>query len=180
MASLQFRYVLSPLSPSLPLPPTFSRAFPFPPRFPGKLRAFSLARRGRVLSICCGSSKTGSQLQRVAVPEDDDRPPFDINLAVILAGFAFEAYTTPPVRVPFLLSSFEKMEENKLSANSEAVWTEKFLLCFFFLSDSLVAEFARRVFSFIIFAVSLVAEIARRVSFIFLLILLVADIARRV
>ncbi|KAH1190111.1 Lipase [Glycine max] len=96
MASLQFRYVLSPLSPSLPLPPTFSRAFPFPPRFPGKLRAFSLARRGRVLSICCGSSKTGSQLQRVAVPEDDDRPPFDINLAVILAGFAFEAYTTPP------------------------------------------------------------------------------------
>ncbi|KAG4909771.1 hypothetical protein JHK87_055887 [Glycine soja] len=96
MASLQFRYVLSPLSPSLPLPPTFSRAFPFPPRFPGKLRAFSLARRGRVLSIRCGSSKTGSQLQRVAVPEDDDRPPFDINLAVILAGFAFEAYTTPP------------------------------------------------------------------------------------
>eukprot|EP00256_Glycine_max_P065284 XP_025979879.1 uncharacterized protein LOC100789825 isoform X2 [Glycine max] len=95
MASLQFRYVLSLLSPSLiPLPPRFSGTFP--PRFPGKLRAFSLARRRRVLSIRCCSSKTGSQLQRVPVPEDDDRHPFDINLAVILAGFAFEAYTTPP------------------------------------------------------------------------------------
>lgn len=27
----------------------------------------------------------------------DESPPFDINLAVILAGFAFEAYTTPSV-----------------------------------------------------------------------------------
>lgn len=128
MASLQFRYVLSLLSPSLiPLPPRFSGTFP--PRFPGKLRAFSLARRRRVLSIRCCSSKTGSQLQRVPVPEDDDRHPFDINLAVILAGFAFEAYTTPPVCVPFLLFSFEKMEENKkLSANREAVWTEKFII----------------------------------------------------
>ena len=29
--------------------------------------------------------------------EEVERPPFDINLAVILAGFAFEAYTTPAV-----------------------------------------------------------------------------------
>ncbi|KAK7393270.1 hypothetical protein VNO78_21821 [Psophocarpus tetragonolobus] len=97
MTSLQFRFALSPLPPSLPRPavPRFSRAFS--PRFPGKLksRVFSFATRRRALSICC-SSKTGSQLQRVDVPEDDDRPPFDINLAVILAGFAFEAYTTPP------------------------------------------------------------------------------------
>ncbi|TKY53651.1 feruloyl esterase A [Spatholobus suberectus] len=97
MASLQFRYVLSPLSPKPPLPhPVGPRLYrTFPPHFPGKLRVFSLAGKRRVLSICC-SSKTGSQLQRVAVPEDDERPPFDINLAVILAGFAFEAYTTPP------------------------------------------------------------------------------------
>ena len=39
------------------------------------------------------------------------------------------AFTTPPVCVPFLLFSFEKMEENKkLSANREAVWTEKFII----------------------------------------------------
>ncbi|XP_027937977.1 uncharacterized protein LOC114192451 isoform X2 [Vigna unguiculata] len=95
MSSVQFRYALSPLCPTLPLPrgPIFSRTFPR--RFHGKLRVFSTARRRRVPSICC-SSKTGSELQRLAVPEDDDRPPFDINLAVILAGFAFEAYTTPP------------------------------------------------------------------------------------
>ncbi|BAT96127.1 hypothetical protein VIGAN_08301300 [Vigna angularis var. angularis] len=98
MSSVQFRYALSPLCSTLPPPrrPIFSRTFP--PRFLGKLRVFSTARRRRVPSICC-SSKTGSQLQRVSVPEDDDRPPFDINLAVILAGFAFEAYTTPPENI---------------------------------------------------------------------------------
>ncbi|KAM7261367.1 hypothetical protein ACFE04_008734 [Oxalis oulophora] len=31
--------------------------------------------------------------------EEEGRPPFDINLAVILAGFAFEAYTSPPENV---------------------------------------------------------------------------------
>lgn len=98
MASLQSRFVLSPLPPTLTFPrlanPRFSRTFPF--RFPGKLRVFSLPRRRQVVPIRC-SSETGSQLQRVAAPEEDERPPFDINLAVILAGFAFEAYTTPPV-----------------------------------------------------------------------------------
>lgn len=29
--------------------------------------------------------------------EDDKRPPFNINIAVLLAGFAFEAYNTPLV-----------------------------------------------------------------------------------
>ncbi|KAK8468116.1 hypothetical protein PHAVU_007G232800 [Phaseolus vulgaris] len=98
MSSLQFRYALSPLSPTLlpPRRPIFSRTFS---RFPAKLHVFSASwRRRRVLSICC-SSKTGSQLRQVAVPENDDRPPFDINLAVILAGFAFEAYSTPPENI---------------------------------------------------------------------------------
>ncbi|CAJ1968041.1 unnamed protein product [Sphenostylis stenocarpa] len=98
MSSLQFRYSLSPLCPTpVPHPHGPAFAFPriFPPRIRGRLRVFLPLRGRRVLSICC-SSKTGSQLQRVSVPEDDDRPPFDINLAVILAGFAFEAYTTPP------------------------------------------------------------------------------------
>jgi len=34
----------------------------------------------------------------LVVEEDGPRrPPFDLNLAVVLAGFAFEAYTSPPV-----------------------------------------------------------------------------------
>lgn len=42
----------------------------------------------------------------VSEEEEIERPPFDINLAVILAGFAFEAYISPPVILslfPFLL-----------------------------------------------------------------------------
>ncbi|KAJ0967467.1 hypothetical protein J5N97_024384 [Dioscorea zingiberensis] len=31
--------------------------------------------------------------------EESERPPFDLNLAVVLAGFAFEAYTSPPENV---------------------------------------------------------------------------------
>lgn len=45
-------------------------------------------------SVCC-FRKTGSEIEQVSV-DDNERPPFDINLAVILAGFAFEAYTSPP------------------------------------------------------------------------------------
>lgn len=30
--------------------------------------------------------------------ENGERPPFDLDLAVVLAGFAFEAYNTPAVR----------------------------------------------------------------------------------
>ncbi|KAI5397668.1 hypothetical protein KIW84_063478 [Lathyrus oleraceus] len=73
MNSLQFRYALSPHSTK----PRFSCTFPPHFYFPGRRR------RKQGFSICC-SSKT------------DERPPFDINLAVILAGFSFEAYTTPP------------------------------------------------------------------------------------
>ncbi|KAL9232923.1 hypothetical protein vseg_007983 [Gypsophila vaccaria] len=42
--------------------------------------------------IYCSKSEVGNGV----VDELIDRPPFDINLAVILAGFAFEAYATPP------------------------------------------------------------------------------------
>ncbi|GAB4851399.1 hypothetical protein Ancab_030802 [Ancistrocladus abbreviatus] len=51
-----------------------------------------------IRSICCLSG-TASQIENVAVLEENDRPPFDINLAVILAGFAFEAYYTPPENI---------------------------------------------------------------------------------
>lgn len=38
-------------------------------------------------------------VEKFEVAEEVERPSFDINLAVILAGFAFEAYTTPPDNV---------------------------------------------------------------------------------
>ncbi|XVF84744.1 hypothetical protein PTKIN_Ptkin17bG0063200 [Pterospermum kingtungense] len=53
--------------------------------------------RGRdgVLSFSC-FSKTSGEIEKVPLEEkEEERPPFNINLAVILAGFAFEAYTTP-------------------------------------------------------------------------------------
>ncbi|XP_060671837.1 uncharacterized protein LOC107422559 isoform X3 [Ziziphus jujuba] len=43
--------------------------------------------------------KAGTEIGKVSVEEEIERPPFDINLAVILAGFAFEAYTSPPENV---------------------------------------------------------------------------------
>lgn len=98
MNSLQFRYTLSPHSTR----PQFSRTFPPHYYFPGNFGFLSFTglngRRSRkqIFSIC-NSSKTDSQIEKVAIEKNDERPPFDINLAVILAGFAFEAYTGPPV-----------------------------------------------------------------------------------
>ncbi|GAY46567.1 hypothetical protein CUMW_098040 [Citrus unshiu] len=40
-----------------------------------------------------------AEIDKIEDKEQDERPPFDINLAVILAGFAFESYTTPPESV---------------------------------------------------------------------------------
>uniref|UniRef100_A0A0E0H306 C2 domain-containing protein n=1 Tax=Oryza nivara TaxID=4536 RepID=A0A0E0H306_ORYNI len=64
------------------------------------------ARRGRrrrwagLRARCAGQSvvKPGSESAagEGLVGEDPPRPPFDLNLAVVLAGFAFEAYTSPP------------------------------------------------------------------------------------
>ncbi|MED6148781.1 hypothetical protein PIB30_056136 [Stylosanthes scabra] len=108
LQTLQIHYFLSPLSPKIPFPessrrPRFSRRSL--PHFPGKLRIFSSNgfsgsnnRRKHVLSIRC-SSKTGSEVESISLREGDERPPFDINLAVILAGFAFEAYATPPENI---------------------------------------------------------------------------------
>ncbi|QHO23835.1 hypothetical protein HN51_047466 [Arachis hypogaea] len=106
--SLQVHCFLSPLSPKIRFPESsrrcrFSRRFQA--HFPGKLRVFSSNgfsgsknRRKHVLSIR-SSSKTGSEVESISLQEGDERPPFDINLAVILAGFAFEAYTTPPENI---------------------------------------------------------------------------------
>ncbi|CAH1453028.1 unnamed protein product [Lactuca virosa] len=41
------------------------------------------------------ATKSNTDIETVLLREETERPPFDINRAVILAGFAFEAYTTP-------------------------------------------------------------------------------------
>ncbi|XP_044500845.1 uncharacterized protein LOC123221926 isoform X3 [Mangifera indica] len=46
-----------------------------------------------VRSLC---KTKDAEIEKVKSEEQLERPPFDINLAVILAGFAFEAYTSPP------------------------------------------------------------------------------------
>ena len=52
-------------------------------------------------SVCC-FRKNNSEIEAISVDENEnERPPFDLNLAVVLAGFAFEAYTSPPVDVFF-------------------------------------------------------------------------------
>ncbi|XP_062184160.1 uncharacterized protein LOC133888069 [Phragmites australis] len=51
---------------------------------------------GQSSAVQPGSESAGEGL----VEEDGPRrPPFDLNLAVVLAGFAFEAYTSPPADV---------------------------------------------------------------------------------
>lgn len=78
------------------------------------IRVFRSGYGGRDGVVYCCLCKTNSEIENVSVQEDkmdkkeeetvkkQQRPPFDINLAVILAGFAFEAYTTPPVIFLFI------------------------------------------------------------------------------
>ena len=54
--------------------------------------ALSVRRTFGLRPVHCLSSKTGSPSIK-----DGNRPPFDLHLAVLLAGFAFEAYSSPPV-----------------------------------------------------------------------------------
>ena len=50
---------------------------------------------------CSASSQnsTSSLSERETGNCDSDRPPFDLNLAVLLAGFAFEVYNSPKVSI---------------------------------------------------------------------------------
>ncbi|KAF2568846.1 hypothetical protein F2Q68_00026623 [Brassica cretica] len=51
---------------------------------------------------CCAQSETTKQSSletSLSENQEPERPPFDINLAVILAGFAFESYATPPENI---------------------------------------------------------------------------------
>lgn len=98
--TLHLHHCLSTPSPRLCHLRKLSRRFPA--SVSGKVEVFAfrenLKGREKVYSFCC-SCKAGTQLDKVSGEEEIERPPFDINLAVILAGFAFEAYTSPPVNV---------------------------------------------------------------------------------
>ncbi|KAL0414156.1 UNVERIFIED_CONTAM: hypothetical protein Sradi_1617300 [Sesamum radiatum] len=65
-------------------------------------KKFNGVLRPRFTSYCKASASSSSSAEiekSVSTETGNERPPFDINLAVILAGFAFEAYTTPPEKV---------------------------------------------------------------------------------
>ncbi|XP_016476067.2 uncharacterized protein LOC107797675 isoform X1 [Nicotiana tabacum] len=49
--------------------------------------------------FCCNCQASGEIIPFSSAEKENERPPFDINLAVILAGFAFEAYASPPDNV---------------------------------------------------------------------------------
>lgn len=60
-----------------------------------KFEDLSTSDHGFHLFCCC--YRRSSEIEMVSEEEEIERPPFDINLAVILAGFAFEAYISPSV-----------------------------------------------------------------------------------
>ncbi|MCD7469626.1 hypothetical protein HAX54_008768 [Datura stramonium] len=61
--------------------------------------SFSYSKFGAKDSFFCSCQASGEILPLSSAQKETERPPFDINLAVILAGFAFEAYTSPPDNV---------------------------------------------------------------------------------
>ncbi|GJN27076.1 hypothetical protein PR202_gb15063 [Eleusine coracana subsp. coracana] len=60
------------------------------------LRARCGSGGGQSPAVQPGSQNSGKGLMAEG---GEQRPPFDLNLAVVLAGFAFEAYTSPPADV---------------------------------------------------------------------------------
>lgn len=81
-----------------------STLVPFPRNlFSGKISVCfspSSHRDGVHRNFCCLCRASSDIEEAVTTTEEEmERPPFDINLAVILAGFAFEAYTSPPVNI---------------------------------------------------------------------------------
>lgn len=62
---------------------------------------FNYSKFGAKNSFFCSCQASGEilPLSSAQKEETNERPTFDINLAVILAGFAFEAYTSPPDNV---------------------------------------------------------------------------------
>ncbi|KAL3726795.1 hypothetical protein ACJRO7_031660 [Eucalyptus globulus] len=103
--NLQFHRRFSPLSPKRrALRRVLGLSRRPPASFARRIRAPELpeSRGGRdggrsSFECCCQASS--AEVAKVEVSEENERRPFDLNLAVILAGFAFEAYTTPPQNI---------------------------------------------------------------------------------
>ncbi|WOL05772.1 hypothetical protein Cni_G14503 [Canna indica] len=91
LRSFPFKHLTSVPSPRPRLkklrPPAVVKAFPMKSRF---------ARLIRGLNAKCTVARCSSAQDGGNAIEEEQRPPFDLNLAVVLAGFAFEAYTSPP------------------------------------------------------------------------------------
>ncbi|XP_006283081.2 uncharacterized protein LOC17878015 isoform X1 [Capsella rubella] len=100
MTSLQLHCSLHFLRPKHRLrysPPIFCTSRSRTCHFPGKISFRESFRvREKSKSFRCFAQ---SETKEVRLSEKDERPTFDINLAVILAGFAFEAYASPPENV---------------------------------------------------------------------------------
>ncbi|XP_031740822.1 uncharacterized protein LOC101204368 isoform X2 [Cucumis sativus] len=101
MASFLQNHLNSSLSTSTPNLHWTPNLHPSPrrPHFSAKPRVLTFrvtykCRLG-VSSFRCFCS-SGTELQNASLQQRTEPRPFDINLAVILAGFAFEAYTSPP------------------------------------------------------------------------------------
>ncbi|CAL8075923.1 unnamed protein product [Prunus armeniaca] len=96
--NFQFHRCVSSLSPKLHSLQNPKLSLRFPISFSGKVKVtFRGNGKGRdgIYSLCC-LCRAGSEVEKVSAEEGNERPPFDINLAVVLAGFAFEAYSSPP------------------------------------------------------------------------------------
>lgn len=100
MASLQQTRFSNPHSHSrlAPSPSHQFRNLSFYRRFLASSLPVKIRLTKRNLSCSCKAKDT-DQIQTVSISQEDERPPFDINLAVVLAGFAFEAYTSPPENI---------------------------------------------------------------------------------
>ncbi|KAK6117375.1 hypothetical protein DH2020_048893 [Rehmannia glutinosa] len=109
MATLQFHFQLSPCTfPKLihfknPHSFSFSKKLLFSKRL-FSAKKFNGVLSSRFISYCQAnttvSSSSSAEIDKsVSMESVNERPPFDINLAVVLAGFAFEAYTTPPEKI---------------------------------------------------------------------------------
>ncbi|KAL0349073.1 UNVERIFIED_CONTAM: Lipase [Sesamum angustifolium] len=90
--------------------------------------------RPRFTRYCKASASSSSSAdieKSVSTESGNPRPPFDINLAVILAGFAFEAYTTPPgTSDPYVIMQLDcQVVKSKVKwGTKEPTWNEEFAL----------------------------------------------------
>ncbi|GAV70449.1 C2 domain-containing protein/Lipase_3 domain-containing protein [Cephalotus follicularis] len=134
MASIQFHHCLPSLSSKFSQnvdKPLFLRQFQA--SFSGKVRVYTLREsvkgKSGVYSICCFCKANNVEIEKPPPDEEIERPPFDINLAVILAGFAFEAYRSPPgTSDPYVVMQLDgQIVKSKVKwGKVEPTWNEDF------------------------------------------------------